>query len=216
MSELFKRALTSIPLIGGLIALAYSPFWLFIGCIALILALMLILEWPRFFSPSSIYFWVIMPFYPLLPFIALTALHYSYGPIIIVFLFGLAGIHDTGSYIAGKLWGTYKIFPAISPGKTAEGCIGGFLATLMWVSILFKSTSSWTLTIAWAFIFTLTALTGDLFESALKRAAGIKHSGNLLPGHGGLFDRFDSLMFVALIAFTTRHILIPLIRTSLL
>ena len=102
----------------------------------------------------------------------------------------------------GSQWGKHKIDPAISPGKSIEGTIGGgfsalltgYVASLVWPDIPIYYVA--TLSLATP----LFALAGDLWESALKRNAGVKDSGHLLPGHGGILDRYDSLLFVLPVA----------------
>lgn len=107
---------------------------------------------------------------------------------------------DTGAYFAGRFFGRHKLAPEISPGKTLEGSMGGilfsFLALLAytaWVREVFP----FGLLELWLFslLLSLAAQLGDLAESMLKRFAGVKDSGRFLPGHGGLLDRIDSLLF---------------------
>jgi phosphatidate cytidylyltransferase len=107
---------------------------------------------------------------------------------------------DTGAYFAGRFFGRHKLAPEISPGKTLEGSMGGilfsFLALLAytaWVREVFP----FGLLELWLFslLLSLAAQLGDLVESMLKRFAGVKDSGQFLPGHGGLLDRLDSLLF---------------------
>ncbi len=110
--------------------------------------------------------------------------------------------NDIGAYLIGSQWGKHKIAPVISPGKSIEGTIGGtlvalltgVLASFVWPDIPVYYIG--TLSLATP----LFALAGDLWESALKRNAGVKDSGNLLPGHGGILDRYDSLLFVLPVA----------------
>ncbi|MBK9103081.1 MAG: phosphatidate cytidylyltransferase [Saprospiraceae bacterium] len=110
--------------------------------------------------------------------------------------------NDIGAYLIGSQWGKRKIAPSISPGKSIEGTVGGGLAALL---------TGYLTSLVWPeipiyYIATLSlatpifALAGDLWESALKRNAGVKDSGNLLPGHGGILDRYDSLLFVLPVA----------------
>ncbi len=123
------------------------------------------------------------------------------GAYMILFLFVLIWGADSGAYFAGKLWGKNKLMPEVSPGKTWQGLWGALLTSMLIVviaMIVLKFQSS--LLIAWlllACIIVLFSVLGDLFESMLKRKAGIKDSGTLLPGHGGMLDRIDSLTAAA-------------------
>lgn len=129
---------------------------------------------------------------------------------------------DTGAYYAGTRLGRHKLCPALSPGKTVEGLIGGVVAAMLgsflvvwwWLSEIGLLQS-----LLFAFILSLASVVGDLVESLLKRGAGLKDSGTLLPGHGGLLDRIDSLLLVVpllyyLVLLTER--LRPVISTSYL
>ncbi len=107
---------------------------------------------------------------------------------------------DTGAYYAGVLFGRHALAPRISPKKTVEGLVGGWVLSLVAALAL----RAWLLP-AWSLLdclwvsllLTGSGLLGDLVESALKRSAGVKDSGHLLPGHGGMLDRIDSLLFTA-------------------
>lgn len=114
------------------------------------------------------------------------------------FIFLLVWTVDTSSYIIGTNYGRHKLAPNISPHKTIEGAIAGITGAVL-VTLLAKFTFIPTLTLPQCFIigiiFSIVAQTGDLFESSLKRRANLKDSGNLIPGHGGVLDRFDSLLF---------------------
>jgi len=107
---------------------------------------------------------------------------------------------DTGAYLAGTLFGRNKLWPEVSPSKTVEGAVGGVVLPVA-VAVLGARWLAPGLSIPEAAILGLlvgrVAPLGDLFESRLKRQAGVKDSGRLLPGHGGLFDRFDSLFLAA-------------------
>lgn len=119
---------------------------------------------------------------------------------LLVFIILVASAHDIGAYCIGKLIGKHKIAPTISPGKTWEGFIGGGITTsfmLIGMKYLgYFSLISYYLIFPIGFFLSSVATVGDLFESWLKRRAGKKDSGTLLPGHGGLFDRFDSALAI--------------------
>jgi phosphatidate cytidylyltransferase len=107
---------------------------------------------------------------------------------------------DTAAYFIGKAFGRHKLAPSISPGKTVEGAVGGLAANLL-VGALFKKYCfpefGWSYWIALIVIMGGLGQTGDLFESMLKRSVGLKDSGMIFPGHGGLLDRIDALLFAA-------------------
>jgi len=108
-------------------------------------------------------------------------------------------LNDTGAYFTGLRFGKRKLAPAISPGKTVEGTIGGIIACILTGLIVnygFGSPLNSDWTIFFSILIAVTAVFGDLVESAIKRGAGIKDTGDIVPGHGGVLDRFDSLMFV--------------------
>jgi len=111
---------------------------------------------------------------------------------------------DTGAYIAGKLMGKHKVGWSVSPNKTWEGYIGGFgfavlsslLLNYIWLSVTQLQAPFGTVeTVFVSALLSLVAVAGDLTESAIKRDAGMKDSSNLIPGHGGILDRIDSLLF---------------------
>ena len=116
---------------------------------------------------------------------------------------------DIGAYVFGRTFGRRKLIPSVSPGKTVEGALGGLVSAvvicLVYVRFLLMPYAQLGLTIQGAVLFavviSVAAQTGDLAESVLKREAGVKDSSNIIPGHGGVLDRFDSLLFVLPIAF---------------
>ena len=116
---------------------------------------------------------------------------------------------DVGAYAVGRAFGRKKLIPSISPGKTVEGAVGGLglaiVVCLFYVRFILMPYAQLGLTIQGAVIFaviiSIAAQTGDLAESLLKREAGVKDSSRIIPGHGGILDRFDSLLFVLPIAF---------------
>lgn len=105
---------------------------------------------------------------------------------------------DIGAYFAGRSFGRRKLAPAVSPGKTWEGAVGGLLLTLIVCTGLLIATDQFSgLWLLVLLVLVGVSILGDLFESLLKRATGIKDSGQLLPGHGGVLDRVDSILSVA-------------------
>jgi phosphatidate cytidylyltransferase len=116
---------------------------------------------------------------------------------------------DIGAYMFGRAFGNKKLIPSVSPGKTVEGAVGGLGLTivicLLYVRFILMPYAQLGLTIQGAVLFAIVvsvaAQTGDLAESLLKREAGVKDSSSIIPGHGGILDRFDSLLFVMPIAF---------------
>lgn len=111
---------------------------------------------------------------------------------------------DTGAYFAGRAFGKHKLAPKISPGKTIEGLIGGILASLAFAALAtfwFFPELPYKASLPLAAVMSVMGVIGDLAESAMKRGAGAKDAANILPGHGGLLDRLDSLLFNAPILY---------------
>lgn len=118
----------------------------------------------------------------------------------IFFLFFVIFAGDTGAYYAGHCWGRHKLWPALSPGKTVEGAIGGLLSSLAIALLVGKLLFSLgelgvTFFLSLACVIALAGQMGDLMESMLKRVSQVKDASTILPGHGGLLDRLDSLIF---------------------
>lgn len=114
---------------------------------------------------------------------------------------GLVWVADIFAYFSGKAFGKHKLAPAISPGKSWEGAAGGALCVAVYITLVrdvrwLSFETGWLATVGVGLILTVVSVCGDLLESWLKRSAGIKDSSNLLPGHGGVFDRVDSLIAV--------------------
>lgn len=150
----------------------------------------------------------IMGFLTLIPSFAAILLlrHVNYdaapyaGAWLICLLLGLVWAADIGGYVVGKPFGKHKLLPQVSPGKTVEGLLGGMLFVLLLVAAVAyqqqwpQQTGLW---FAAAVILTLLSVFGDLSESMFKRVAGLKDSGSIFPGHGGMLDRIDSLTATA-------------------
>lgn len=180
-----------------------------------ILSSILVKEWTVLFKSSSYRFWLLMPLYPILPFALLIYMNQQEQyRMLLYYLFLIVFTFDTSAYITGSIIGYHKITPRISPHKTIEGCIGGFVGALialyldLWEK---KSTLSNTTIISLTLIICVIAFLGDIFESMLKRQAHIKHSGTILPGHGGFLDRFDAVMMVTFFFFLFRNQLVKLL-----
>lgn len=168
-------------------------------------------------STSSKYLFLLG--YIILPFVFITKISfgiYDYNPKIIIGLFILIWTNDTFAYIVGKSMGRTKLFEKISPKKTIEGFLGGIVFAVLAGYLISKyyikanpefsdrSILIWT---SIAVIVGIAGTIGDLIESKFKRIAGVKDSGNIMPGHGGILDRLDSVIFVAPIIFLFYQIL---------
>ncbi len=168
-------------------------------------------------STSSKYLYLIG--YIILPFVFITKISFglkSYNPKIIIGLFILIWTNDTFAYIVGKSIGKHKLFERISPKKTIEGFLGGvtfavlagFLISKYYIQANYNfSQKSILIWISLAIIVGVMGTIGDLIESKFKRIAGVKDSGKIMPGHGGILDRLDSVIFVAPFVFLFYQIL---------
>jgi phosphatidate cytidylyltransferase len=123
------------------------------------------------------------------------------GPILVLALLVLIWVADTAAYFVGRRWGRAKLAPALSPGKTWAGLLGGLLgaaaAGAAMAAVLGLHLLPAVLLVALCGVTALVSIVGDLFESLLKRRRAVKDSGRLLPGHGGILDRIDSLTAAA-------------------
>ncbi len=121
------------------------------------------------------------------------------GPLWVLVVLAATFSNDTGAYFAGRALGRHKLYPAISPAKTVEGAVGG-LVSCVCLLFLARATFFPALSVADCLLVAIPASVlgpiGDLVESMLKRSAGVKDSGHLIPGHGGILDRLDALLFV--------------------
>ena len=125
----------------------------------------------------------------------LVALQYA-DPRWVLYVLSLVCLADTAAYFTGRRWGKHQLLPLVSPGKTWEGALGAIFASLGVIMIGFVVLEPARTFLDWLVLGILTvifSMVGDLFESLFKRMAGVKDSGTLLPGHGGILDRIDSL-----------------------
>lgn len=126
--------------------------------------------------------------------------NYMHGGFLIISIFAAIWICDSAAYYIGTALGKHKLFPRVSPKKSWEGAIAGFVFALLAMiaaKIIVLDFLSWNSAIGIGIIVGLIGQIGDLIESLFKRDSGVKDSSSLIPGHGGIFDRFDSLIFSA-------------------
>ncbi len=200
MNDLAARTLTGAILIVIALLAAYVGGDVLAILVAAV-ATTMFYEWTRLvrgWGPA----WYVSGFiYAVLPALALLWVRErdSHGLALLVWVFIVTWSTDIGAYFAGRKFGRRKLAPSISPNKTIEGLYGGIVtATLfggawVWASGLGKPLLSFPP------LFAVAAQMGDLFESWMKRRAGVKDSGNWLPGHGGVLDRLDGLVPVAVL-----------------
>lgn len=214
-NENIKRFTTAIILGFSFFGAYFHSELLFIFILLILAFIILLFEWPKLtgFSIKSYKYWLISILYPILPITSLIyfSLNYrKYDFIFPLYPFLVSWSADTGAYILGKMIGKHKICPSISPGKSWEGLFGGFLAVLTFNLLILPGIKSFPFIIylksifsiiLFSFLLTIVAFLGDIFISYLKRKRGLKDTGNLLPGHGGLLDRFDSVLFVSVLLF---------------
>ncbi len=146
--------------------------------------------------------YLLITVYISLPLFSLNVLAFAegeYNPLLLLSFFVLIWINDTGAYLIGVNFGKRRLFERISPKKSWEGFFGGLVLTIIAAYLLFLwvgqgSVALWLIT---GFLVSIFATLGDLVESMLKRSVNTKDSGKLLPGHGGVLDRFDGALFAA-------------------
>lgn len=202
----FMARLSYVVLIFFISMWAFSLSSWFVYSLALIwwlCALFLVLQYPAAQNWNN-YFWQgVMGALVLAPcFKAINDLRMApHGIFHLLFLFVLIWGADSAAYFVGRRFGKHKLLPEVSPGKTREGAIGALLfALLVTLFALYFSPvaiSKWPYLVILACVTVLFSILGDLLESMLKRQAGLKDSGRLFPGHGGLLDRIDSLTAAA-------------------
>ncbi len=201
LQQRIATALVLLPAVGGIIWLGG---WFLVAFIALI-AIQMNREWEKI-APSGLFWRLLGLSYIALPCLSLIAIRnldfvMSKDASLLATFYPLAMVitTDTGAYFCGKLIGGPKLAPRISPKKTWAGLLGGMASSTL-IAVLLLPYMPWPeTTLGAAFLGIAIALlgqAGDLFESWLKRRSGIKDSGSLLPGHGGLLDRLDGYVLV--------------------
>ena len=142
--------------------------------------------------------YLVLPFYFL---ISIPFIFGDYQPEILICILIFIWVNDSFAYLVGKNFGKNKLFKSVSPKKTIEGFIGGLVFSLIAAFFITQQHNNQKITLLdWmiiAAILSIIGTIGDLIESKFKRQANIKDSGNIMPGHGGLLDRLDSLFFAA-------------------
>ncbi len=191
----------------GLILLAISFKWFHLGIVLYLLWAIVLFMRELFVAPENVgqvrnvLFGQVAVALPLgLLVLIYTEFSYEY----VLWLFGVIWVNDTFAYLTGMLFGRHKMLERVSPKKTWEGFVGGLTfamaasvaAVLLLPEDSFLAKSEW-LICALTVVVVVAGTAGDFLESLLKRRAGVKDSGNILPGHGGVLDRFDSLLMAA-------------------
>lgn len=198
MSELFVRTVTGLILIVAALLVAFEGGYLLAIVVAGI-ATAMFYEWTRLVRGWGPLWYLSGFFYALLPALALLWIRERAGIDLLLWAFIVTWSTDIGAYFAGRSFGRRKLAPSISPGKTIEGLFGGIVAASLlggaWAIVAGLGRPL----LVCAPLFALAAQAGDLFESSMKRRAGVKDSGAWLPGHGGVLDRLDGLVPVAVL-----------------
>ena len=200
MNELAVRTFTGILLVAAALFAAAQGgniLALFVAAIATIM----FYEWTRIVRGWSAAWYVGGFFYALLPALALLWIRErdAHGLELLVWAFVVTWSTDIGAYFAGRRFGKRKLAPSISPNKTVEGLWGGVASATLFGGGWALMTGLGTALLLFPPFLAVAAQIGDLFESGMKRRAGVKDSGTWLPGHGGALDRLDGLVPVAVL-----------------
>lgn len=200
MNELLVRTVTAVVMIAAALAAAVKGGNVFAVAVAALASIMFF-EWSRIVRGWGAAWYISGFFYGLVPALALLWIRErdAHGLELLLWVFLVTWSLDIGAYLVGRKFGRRKLAPSISPGKTVEGLYGGIAAaTLVGGAWVFAFDLGRPLLLL-APLFAMAAQAGDLFESGMKRRAGVKDSGSWLPGHGGLLDRLDGLVPVAVL-----------------
>ena len=200
MNELAVRTLTGMILIALALLAAVVGGTIFAVFVAAVATLMFY-EWTRLVRGWGAAWYLSGFVYALVPALALLWIRErdAHGLSLLIWVFIVTWSTDIGAYFAGRRFGKRKLAPSISPGKTVEGLYGGIAAATVLGGAWALATGLGHALLGLAPVLALAAQAGDLFESSMKRRAGVKDSGTWLPGHGGALDRLDGLVPVAVL-----------------
>jgi phosphatidate cytidylyltransferase len=200
VSELAVRTATGLLLIAAALVAAVQGGNVLAVLVAAVATLMFY-EWTRIIRGWGAAWYISGFFYALLPALALLWIRERdvHGLALLVWAFIVTWSTDIGSYFAGRTFGKRKLAPTISPNKTVEGLFGGIIAATLLGGAWALAMSLGAALLVLAPVLAIAAQAGDLFESGMKRRAGVKDSGTWLPGHGGVLDRLDGLVPVAVL-----------------
>jgi len=200
LNELLVRTLTGLILIAAALIAAIHGGTLFAVIVAAI-ATAMFYEWTRLVRGWGPVWYASGFLYALLPALALLWIRErdAHGVDLLIWAFIVTWATDIGAYFTGRAFGRRKLAPSISPGKTVEGLYGGIVAAALLAGGWALAMGLGRPLLVLAPLFAIAAQAGDLFESWMKRRAGVKDSGTWLPGHGGVLDRLDGLVPVAVL-----------------
>jgi phosphatidate cytidylyltransferase len=200
MNDLLVRSISAVALIGlALLATVVGGY--FFAVLVAAAATAVFYEWDRLVRAWGLGWRISGFFYALLPAVALLWVRdrAEDGLALVLWIFITTWATDIGAYLVGRTIGRTPLAPSISPKKTVEGLVGGVAAAAIFAGAWTLSLGLSKTLLVLAPLFAIAAQGGDLFESWMKRRAGVKDSGAMLPGHGGFFDRLDGLVPVALL-----------------
>lgn len=197
-ADLGPRVVTGIALalLGGFAI--WSGGWVFTCCMLLALG-GVVYEFTGIAAPSPLWKRILGGLLITLGVVVLVLVRLDYGLWAMIWLVSVVVASDVGAYFAGRMIGGPKLWPAVSPGKTISGAVGGLLFAIVagffvhWLNpdMLFQNIA---VLAVFSALVSASSMLGDLAQSAVKRAFGVKDSGTILPGHGGLWDRFDGMI----------------------
>jgi phosphatidate cytidylyltransferase len=200
----YRRFIYLVLILAGLFFAEFIPsiYILWAGAIWWVYAIGQLIRYHKNPDPSIHTFWMgLLGFLVIIPtWAGLTTLRIQgeHGAGWVLLYLVMLWSTDSGAYLTGKFLGKHKLAPNLSPNKTIEGAIGGFvtllIVALIGVFILHIPSSQWLIYFIGAILLNVFSVIGDLYESMLKRKRGIKDSGNVIPGHGGILDRIDGLL----------------------